>query len=358
MLKDAVPLDDCARALVVKLRHHGDVLLASPVLAALKSRAPRLEVDALVYDDTAPMLEGHPALALLHTVGRGWRAAGFFSRWFEEQSLFSALRSRRYDLIVHLSEQPRGAWLARTLGARYRVAPAMPGRGAFWAGSFTHLFPTVRDGRRHQVEQNLDALRRIGIQPSPEERKLVFVPGAAAEQRVAQLVGNQPFIHLHPASRWRFKCWPAEKNAELADRLAAASHRVVLTAAPDADEISLVDEIFRISKSRPLNLAGKLSIKELGALSARARLFVGVDSMPMHLAAAMGTPSVALFGPSGELEWGPWQVAHRVVTSAHPCRPCGLDGCGGGKVSECLTTLPVEKVEAAARQLLAEGRAG
>jgi len=74
----------------------------------------------------------------------------------------------------------------------------------------------------------------------------------------------------------------------------------------------------------------------------------------MHIAAAMGTPAVALFGPSGEHEWGPWRVPARVVVStAHPCRPCGIDGCGGGKVSECLTTLPVERVLEAARDLLA-----
>jgi heptosyltransferase-3 len=101
-----------------------------------------------------------------------------------------------------------------------------------------------------------------------------------------------------------------------------------------------------------LNLAGRLSIKELGALAGSAALFVGVDSMPMHLAAAMGTPTVALFGPSGESEWGPWNVAHRVVRSAHSCRPCGLDGCGGGKVSDCLTVIDVDAVHAAARELL------
>ena len=80
-------------------------------------------------------------------------------------------------------------------------------------------------------------------------------------------------------------------------------------------------------------------------VTGHARAFVGVDSAPMHIAAAMGTPVVVLFGPSGEMQWGPWGVAARVVASnAHPCRPCGLDGCGGGKVSDCLTTLPVERV--------------
>ena len=357
MLKDAVPLGEIAHALVVMLRHHGDVLLASPVLAALKAQAPRVEIDALVYDDTAPMLEGHPALSWLHVAGRNWKNKGFLSRFALEKRLHNALRARRYDLIVHLTEQPRGAWLARSLGARYSVAPVVAERGAFWSGSFTHLYPLAQNGRRHKVEANLDALRRIGLQPAMEERRLQFVPGAAAEASVTALLAaeglsERGYIHIHPASRWSFKCWTAERNAELIDRLSAA-HRVVITAAPEQDEMSLIEKIISKIKSKHVNLAGKLSIKELGTLTARARLFVGVDSMPMHLAAAMGTPAVALFGPSGEQEWRPWRVAHRVVASSHPCRPCGNDGCGGGKVSECLTTLPVDEVYAAAQELLA-----
>src|SRR3989442_8645458 len=276
MVKDAVPLGDCGRALVIKLRHHGDVLLAAPVLSALKAQG--IEVDALVYDDTAPMLEGHPALAQLHVVGRKWRSEDI-SRIGAESRLFAALRKRRYGLVVHLSEQPRGAWLARTLGARYSVAPRMPDRGAFWANSFTHLYPIA--ARRHQVEVNLDALRRIGLQPDLAVRKVQFVPGTEATKRVAELVKGE-FVHVHPASRWRFKCWPAEKNAELIDRLAAAGLTVVVTAAPDADEIALVDEILKKEKSKPVNLAGQLSIKELGALAARAKVFCGVGPMPLH----------------------------------------------------------------------------
>jgi heptosyltransferase-3 len=356
MLKDAVPLGEIARALVIVLRHHGDVLLASPVAAALKLAAPRVEIDALVYDDTAAMLEGHPALAQVHKVGRRWKDEGAFARLASESALLRALRARGYDLLIHLTEQPRGAWLARALGARYGVAPVVPDRGRFWANSFTHLYPLARNGRRHKVEANLDALRRIGLQPGMEERRLQFVPGAAAEASVARLLAaeglaERGFIHVHPASRWSFKCWPAERNAELIDRL-SAGHRIVITAAPESAETSLIDKMLSKARSKPVNLAGKLSLKELGALTARARLFVGVDSMPMHLAAAMGTPAVALFGPSGEQEWRPWRVAHRVVTTNHPCRPCGNDGCGGGKISECLTTLGVDEVYAAIQDLL------
>ena len=351
MLQDAVPLGELGRALLVKLRHHGDVLLAAPALGALKSAAPRLEIDALVYDDTAPMLDGHPALSRIHVVGRKWKDGGALSRISNETRLFGNLRRRNFDLIVHLSGQPRGAWLARALGARYSVAPAIGDRGDFWERSFTHLYPLPKNGRRHQVELNLDALRRIGVQPSAQDRRVVFVPGGEAEKKIESFVEPRSYIHVHPASRWKFKCWPAERNAELVDRL-SSRFKVVLTAAPEAAELSMIEKIVSMAKSKPVNLAGKLSIKELGALAARARLFVGVDSMPMHLAGAMGTPTVALFGPSGEHEWGPWQVAHRVVASAHPCRPCGNDGCGGSKVSECLTTLEVDRVHAACEELL------
>ena len=349
MVRDAVPLGECKRALVTKLRHHGDVLLAAPVLSVLKAHAPHLDVDALVYDETSPMLEGHPALAELHLIGRKWRSLGAWAQLGKERALFSALRARRYDLLVHLTEHPRGAWLARLLGVRYAVAPIVPDRGRWWRQSFTHLYPLVRN--RHQVEVNLDALRRIGVQPGVGERKVHFVPGAAAERRVAELTPSEGFVHMHPASRWLFKCWPAERNAQLVDRLAAEGHQVVLTSA--SDETMFIDQILAKTASKPLNLGGRLSLKELGALTARARLFIGVDSMPMHLAAAMGTPTVALFGPSSEDEWAPWNVEQRVVTSTHSCRPCRVDGCGGGKVSECLTLLPVDAVHAAARELLA-----
>jgi heptosyltransferase-3 len=349
MVRDAVPLGECARALVIKLRHHGDVLLASPVIGVLKAHAPRMEIDALVYDETAQMLEGHPALAQLHTVGRKWRSLGVVEQSRNERSLFRTLRGRRYDLLVHLTDHARGAWLARLLGARYSVAPVVAERGGWWRRSFTHLYPIVAN--RHRVEVNLDALRRIGVQPTLAERKVHFVPGRDAEQKIDALGLPAGFVHVHPASRWTFKCWPAERNAQLIDRLAAEGQPVVITAAPD--ETPFVAAILEKAASKPIILAGQLSLKDLGALTARARLFIGVDSMPMHLAAAMGTPTVALFGPSRENEWGPWNVEQRVVTTTHSCRPCGVDGCGGGKVSDCLTRLPVDAVHAAARELLA-----
>jgi heptosyltransferase-3 len=168
MVKDAVPLGECRRALVLKLAPQAEVAFAAPVLNVLKAHAPRLEIDALVYDFAAAALAGHPALAELHMVGSDWRSTGIFSRWRREMSLFGSLRARRYDLIVHLSEEPRGAWLARMLGARFSVAPHLDERGKLWRSSFTHLY--LRAARRPPVELNLDALRRIGVYPAANER--------------------------------------------------------------------------------------------------------------------------------------------------------------------------------------------
>jgi heptosyltransferase-3 len=272
MVKDAVPLRDCARALVVKLAPPGDVLLASPVFSVLAARG--VEADALVYADAEPMLAGHPHVSRLHVVGR------------REITLFAALRRRAYTLLVHLTAHVRGAWLARSLGVRYSVAPLARGRGGLWRRSFTHLYRVA--ARRHEVELNLDALRRIGVYPDERERALRFVPGAEAERKVQRLAPDA-FLQLHPAAGW-----PAEKYAALVDRLVADGHRVVVTG----------------MLAGVMNLAGQLSLKELGALAGRAQVFIGEESAAMHLAAAMGTAVVGLCG-GGAVERAPWKVAHR-----------------------------------------------
>ena len=360
MLNDVLSLPRPKRALIIKLRHQGDVLLSSPAFSALKAYAPECEIDALVYSDTAPMLALHPALARLHVIDRQNKGQGVFARIKAEWTLLKTLRQRRYDLIVHLTDHPRGAWLSRICRPACSVARKRGGRGKWWARSFTHLYRGPLQSPRHTVEQNLDALRRIGIFPEPDARSLTLVAGTAAEQRVDQLLAeigadSSPFIHIHPASRWFFKCWTTERMARLIDRLHDEGHRIVLTAAPSDDEMAMIAALQQTLKRPALSLAGQLSLKELAALTARARLFIGVDSAPMHIAAAMGTPMVALFGPSGDKEWGPWGVPHRIVASdVHPCRPCGIDGCGGGKVSDCLANLPVDRVYRAVQELLAQ----
>ncbi len=357
MLKDAVDLSTLHRVLVVKLRHLGDVLLTSPVFTVLKNHAPTLEIDALVYRDTESMLSGHPAISNVYTIDRGWKQQEWTSRLAHEWRLLRDLRKRHYDLIIHLTENSRGAVLGLLLKPHYSVARDYPAkRGRLWRNSFTHLYQAP--DKRHTVEMHLDALRRIGIQPQADERRLVLAPGAEAERSVRDLLARHDlapkgFIHLHPTSRWMFKSWGTEKNAALITALQESGEPVVLTAAPNESELQYAARITARLKKPVVDLSGKLNLKQLAALTAQAKCFVGVDSAPMHIAAAMQTPTVVLFGPSGEFEWGPWQVPACVLTSDHPCRPCGQDGCGNSKISECLTSISVDEVLSAIRQILA-----
>ena len=165
MLTDAVNLAALHRVLVVKLRHHGDVLLTSPVFTVLKNRAPHLEIDALVYRGTEDMLTGHPAIRQVYTIDRGWKKQGPVTHLREEIRLLRELRTRHYDLLIHLTESSRGAWLAHLLGPEFSVVrDYAPRRGKTWHAAFSHRY-RVPAKPRHTVEIHLDALRRLGLQP-------------------------------------------------------------------------------------------------------------------------------------------------------------------------------------------------
>lgn len=359
MLQDAINLRAINRVLVIKLRHHGDVLLSSPVFSLLKSHAPHLQIDALIYAETREMLDMHPAISAIHVIDRSLKQQHLLIRLRAEWALFFTLRQRRYDLVIHLTEHPRGAWLTRLLGVPLSVAPQDHARGKWWQRSFTHFYKLPRGTPRHTVELNLDALRRIGVYPkSEQDKRLSLVPGDAATARVRELlkqrgVYEKQYLLFHPTSRWLFKCWPEQLVAQLINALQESGHSVVLTTAPDTMELAMAERILQGLKKPIINLSGQLTFKEWAALCAMARCLISVDSAPMHIAAAMQTPVVAFFGPSSEMVWGPWQVPHRILSADYSCRPCGNDGCGGGKVSECLHAVTVEEAQRAIAELLA-----
>ena len=347
------------RILVIKLRHHGDVLLTSPLFSVLAQACPVAETDALVYADTAPMLENHPHIAHLHTIDRAWKKQGTWSQLRAEWDLLQQLQQRNYDLIIHLTTHPRGAWLSRWLKPRWAVAPQNARRAKLWRRAFTHQYRMIGGNRRHTVDIHLDALRCLGLLLEQAPLSLVLHPSATATTEVLQLlhqhgVNPKGFLHFHPASRWLFKCWPVTHAAAWLRLAHAQGHQIVLTGAPQGDEARYVAEIITAIPEIPVvNLCGQLSLPMLAALTARARVFVGMDSAPMHIAAAMQTPTVALFGPSGEIEWAPWHTPARILTAPKfHCRPCGQDGCGGSKRSDCLAAITPAQVMAAVNDLL------
>lgn len=358
-VSDAVDLRQVDSALIIKLRHHGDVLLTSPVFSTLKRVAPHMQLDALVYRETAEMLEDHPSIRRVLTIDRELSRAGGLRNVRAEVALWRALRSARYDLVVHLTEHRRGAWLTRLVGPRYSVGPERNERGRWWRRSFTHRYLVPKAALRHTIEINLDAIRRIGVWPSDADKAPMMVPGPVAEARAEQLLdklglARKQFIVVHPGSRWLFKSLPAKSTALILDQLNDDKWPIVVTGSRDPAERALIDSILAATKAPVVDLVAQLSLRELAALIKAARMLIGVDSAPMHIATAVGTPVVTVFGPSGEAEWGPTIVPSRVITSTeHSCRPCGNNGCGGSNISDCLVKLPVSRVIGAVRELLA-----
>jgi heptosyltransferase-3 len=351
-----IDFNELSRVLVIKLRHHGDVLLTSPVIQVLQNHYPHLEIDALVYEDTRDMLSGHPALVNLFTIDRAWKELGVLEQSRYENRLTKSLISRNYDLLIHLTEHNRGLILTRRLKPRYSVTAQWKNKSWLWKRTFTHHYP-VPQKLRHTVEKHLDALRHLGLQPAQDERKLIFNPGdeatSSAESILAEHgLADKPYLLFHPTSRWMFKSWDTNKAGELIDMLNEQGHSIVITSAPSEVEMNYVEQMLSGVTRPVINLAGKTNLKELGALIGHAACFIGMDSVPMHLAAAMNTPTVTLFGPSGDQEWGPWMVKHRTITHDISCRPCGLDGCGGGKVSDCLMQIQPQTVFASVQEVL------
>jgi heptosyltransferase-3 len=291
------------------------------------------------------MLAGHPSIRSLLLYDKKWKKHSFFKRWKEELGLLRRIWKKGYDLVINLKEGDRGAIASMASKASIRVG-LDPEKKGFLGKSrlFTHLVKSCKTPR-HTVEKNLDALRRIGLFPTPEERELTFHIPDEVKERVKNMLPSE-YIVIHPVSRWKFKCWPVAHVSELIRLLYQEGHHIVLTASPDTEEMKMIGEIISKCPGIPLtSLAGQIDLNELGAVIDQSQMLICVDSVPLHMASALKTPVVVLFGPTSEINWGPWRNPNaRVVVQQMSCRPCLMDGCGGSKRSDCLATLPVRQV--------------
>lgn len=360
------PFTDIRRILVIKLRHIGDVLLTVPVFRALKETFPSAEVSALVNRGTEEILSGYPLIKEIITFDREIKKAPFIKRYTEETGFLREIRKRRFDMTVDLTGGDRAAILSVLSGARYRIGWET-GKGLIGKRHlYTHLFRP--DGKRHMVLQNLDIIRQFGISTDNPSVDLFIPDDAKAFVKEIFKKNNlqpsafslQPVVHIHPTSRWLFKCWRDEYMAEVIRWLTGIGVNVMITSSPDRREIEKARRILSLCSSdsgQIIDLCGKTSIKELAAISEASDLFLGVDSAPMHIAAAVGTPVIALFGPSGAYSWGPWdnskdgrsnvkgqRFKHIVIQRNWDCVPCGKDGCNGTKISRCLEDIRPDEV--------------
>lgn len=330
-------MSEVASILVVRYSALGDVVLATSVLEPLRRRFPGARIEWVTDAPYAPLLEGLPELAAVHRLAR----AG------PDAALGVARRLRgRFDLAVDLQNKLRSLVVARAAAPR-RATFRRRGLG----GALLSL--VGRDpplARVHQTRLYAEALAPLGISAAgPTKVSLSPAARALAAEALRDVV--PPTVAIAPGARWATKRWPAERFARVADALGADGYRIVLCGGPgDRDAF----DGFRAAVKAPVAAdLSHLPVDALAAAIARVQLLVACDSGPVHLATAVGTPVLALFGPTSQTRWGPSSPG-RALSLGLSCAPCsnhGGDLCPEGH-HRCMADLAPEAVIAASRELL------
>jgi len=331
--------------LVIKLRYIGDVLLATPVLRTLRDRFPPARLTMAVNEGTEDVLKWNPDLDEVLVVARGGLV--------QQIRFLGEVRRRRFDCVIDLTDGDRSAMLSRLSGAPVRIGFNEERR---WRGLLYTSVAQTRSDAIHRMERDLEAVRILGIEPKVSP--LVLHTSHQDEEDAARLLGEaglgadspRPLVMFHPGARYWFKAWPAERFATLADRLTDAYGCRVLVGG-DANDREVAHAIHARARSAPALLAGHTTLLQFAAVLKRCALFVGNDNGPMHMAAALGTPVVGLFGPSDPSVWGPRGRKVEVLYKGLDCRRCFHPTCTRGD-QNCMRLITVDEVFTAAGCLL------
>ena len=358
------------RILVICTRQIGDVLLTTPLIDAAKRRWPAAQIDVLGFAGTLGILRGNPQIHELIEVPAG-------SGWLQSLALIRRLW-RGYDLALVAQYSDR-AHLYGAIAARTRSGLILKRRSTGWWKRLLLDHAVVVD--HDQTHAVLEKLRLLEPWSAPAEAVSVQPPlGAALPAEVAQRLGAR-FVVLHVPTLVRYKLWPIAHQVSLFRALLGDGLQVVLTGGPSAADRARTAEVMNgvgaVSDARLLDLAGALDLNQMVTLLRGAALYIGPDTSITHLAAACGTPVVALFGPIDPRLWGPWPQGHpaaqpyasrgpvqarrtiMLLQGDQPCVPCNGAGCErhDDSRSDCLETMSAERVLAAARTQLASSDA-
>jgi lipopolysaccharide heptosyltransferase II len=345
---EALPRDGL-KILVVRLDTIGDVLLSEPALRAIRARYPQSEIHLLTSPAGAAVVAGTSAVDRIVAFRAPWHAAWRGQRVGLGDALATvrmirALRAERYDLGIELRADFRDIALLTASGARVTVGDAW--RGGGWLLTVDAHAPV----EAHRVEFALAIAAAAGADPTPSRPRIVLSEAdrAAAERALAPLAGRR-FVAFHLGAGFASKCLPVERFAKVASKLGRERAVVVIGG---AEERPLVEQLRRLAPVPVVDLVGALSLKETAALLERADLFVGNDSGPMHLAAAVGRPIVTFFGPSEPHKYRPYGVVQRLIEIDLPCRPCDHVHCVHDEFL-CMTRIAPSEIVEAAEELLA-----
>ena len=336
------------RVLVIRLRSIGDTVLSTPSLFALKRFLPHASVDILLEDWVAPVLAGFGHVDTVLTVPRKSTAA--------RARVAARLRRNHYDVVYNLHGGTTATLLARATGAKHRVGYT----DYQYARFHNHLSPASASlwqrEKTHSVEQQLALLGWTGVPVSDRPPTQLAVTEIAATKMAERLktVGLESarFAVVHPAAAFDTKQWATENFAAVISELAARQIPTIAITGPT--EADLVDQLSRMSTTSIVSFPN-LSLPDVTALLSRARLFVGNDSGIAHMAAAVETPSVVIFGSSNRAHWGPWATKPaEMVFEEMDCQPCHGYYCEKFEQPECIKRVGVERVVAAIDRVLAE----
>ncbi|OPL15753.1 MAG: hypothetical protein AVO39_07285 [delta proteobacterium MLS_D] len=340
--------------LIVKLSAVGDVIHVLPSLSALREAFPDAHISWVVEESAADLLRGHPQCDRVLISGRKrWianlrhnrRIGGTFT---EIRSFLANLRDRRYDIAIDFHGLFKSAVIMGFAKADRKIGyRSMQELSQLFYNETVH-----EDMTKHAVLRYLDFIAYLGIPVS--EPRFVIPGGPEEKARVDRMLAEagikreQKFVAVSPVALWKTKLWYNDRFALLGDRITdELALPVVFTGGSDA--AGVVHDIRRRMSAGSVDLAGKTSLRELARLYERAALVISTDSGPMHLAAAVGTPTVAIFGPTDPARTGPFGDGHHVIRTGIECSPCFRKVCDSGA---CMAGITIDAVFDAVRERL------
>ena len=338
--------------LIVKLSAIGDVIHTLPSLAALRRLYPDAHITWVVEEAAADLIVNHPLLdeALIFR-RKSWlkniKAGQIRPTWREMRSFFRRLRGRPYELVIDFHGLLKSSVIVFLSKGKRKL-----GYDSWQELSGLFLNEKIsEDMNKHAVERYLDFPRYLGAKI--EKAEFILPAGAAAEKKVQLLLDkykleDKKFIAINPIAYWETKLWDNEKFTRLADLI---NRKLKLKVVFTGSEKESIGKITSAMATEGINLGGETSLLELAYLYKKARMVITTDSGPMHLAAAVKTPVIALFGPTDPARTGPYGDRHTIIRTALPCSPCFLKKCATRK---CMEDITPEQVLAAIEKKLSK----
>ena len=337
-----IPLDG-KKILIIKLRYIGDTLSLLPVIENLNQKARNTTVDVMVNKGAEEILAPHPGIRRLWVYDRKAAKRNVLSSMGYHMGLISQMRSERYDAVIDFTHGDRAAFIAFMTGAPHRITYQNASTlSRLLMNRIIHSDPF----KHHIVDQQLRSLALFGIDDLDRTLKL-HIPQASLKRAEALMAGakipDQAMkVVIHPGSRGKLRQWSPERFAEIARRITQSyPAAIILIGGPG--ENALVEAVEKHMGFRASLRSNRLSLLEMAALLSRCRLFLGNDSAPGHIAAAVGCPSLTLFGPTFPHMWRPLSPVGEVVFKNAPCCGCRQETClRPGE--NCMDLISVEEV--------------